>query len=94
MVVKMPRKKSKDAKDASDKERPSKGDALFDQVVRLTGIPGKTIKDELKVILERKNIDIDKLTLDQLRTVVASYLREIMSGLLDGTPGKKREPQH
>jgi hypothetical protein len=79
-----PRKKSKE----------HKGDDLFDQVVRLTGIPAKTIKDELKVILERKNIDISKLTLDQLRTVVASYLREIMGSLLDGTPGKKRTPQH
>lgn len=81
-------------KPARKKPKERKGDDLFDQVVRLTGIPGKTIKEELKAILERKNIDIDKLTLDQLRTVVASYLREIMGGLLDGTPGKKRTPQH
>jgi len=75
------------------KSKAHTGDDLFNHLVRLTGIPAKTIKDELKAILERKNIDINKLTLDQLRTVVASYLREIMGGLLDSGP-KKREPQH
>ncbi len=38
---------------------------------------------ELKDLLERKNIDVKKLTLDQLRVSAASYLREIMEGLLE-----------
>lgn len=73
--------------------RGSKGEELFNQLVHLTGIPAKTIKDELKSILERKNIDLNRLTLDQLRVVIASYLREIMGSLLDGSRIKKRE-QH
>ena len=60
-----------------------KGDALFNQLVRLTGIPSQAIKRELTTILEKKNIDIKNLTVDQLRIVVASYVREIMGGLID-----------
>jgi hypothetical protein len=60
-----------------------KGEALFNQLVKLTGIPSQAIKKELKTILEKKNIDIDHLTLDQLRVVVASYVREIMGGILE-----------
>ncbi len=63
--------------------RTKRGEELFNQVIALTGIPAKHIKRELKAILDRKNIDVNNLTLDQLRVVVASYLREIMGGLLD-----------
>lgn len=56
---------------------------LMSQVIRMTGIPARTIRKELKTILERKGLDPKQLTLDQLRTVVASYLREIMAGLLE-----------
>lgn len=66
------------------------GDELFSQVVRLTGLPAQTIKQELRTILENKNIDLSKLTLEQLRTVAASYLREIMGTLLDA-PRRKTE---
>ena len=62
---------------------------LLDQVITLTGIPGEIIKRELKVILDRKGIDPRKLTLTELRSVVASYLREITCNLLDkGRQGK------
>lgn len=67
------------------------GKDLFNQVVKLTGIPAKNIREELKLILDRKNIDVKNLTLDQLRMVVASYLREIMGGLLDRTHVKRPE---
>ncbi len=63
----------------SEKNNRTKGKDLFDQVVRLTGIPAKTIHKELQAILAKKNLDLNTLTLDQLRLVVASYLREIMS---------------
>lgn len=59
-------------------------DDVLSQVIRLTGIPARTIRKELNAILERKGLDPKTLTLDQLRGVVASYLREIMAGLLDG----------
>ena len=76
------------------KAGPKSGDALFDQVITLTGIPAHAIKRELKTILDRKNIDVNNLTIDQLRCVVASYLREIMGGILDRYGNKKSETPH
>jgi hypothetical protein len=60
----------------------NRGEALFNQLVKLTGIPSQSIKKELKAILEKKNIDIHHLTIDQLRMVAASYVREIMGGIV------------
>ena len=71
-----------------------KGDDLFDQVIKLTGIPQQSIRRELKSILERKNIDVNQLTLEQLRGVVASYLREIMGNLLDRAGHRRPENQN
>lgn len=66
-----------------------KGHDLLNQVIHLSGIPAESIRRELSVILEKKNLALDNLTLEQLRTVAASYLREIMGSLLDrGTPPK------
>lgn len=67
------------------RQKKPKGPDLFEQLVGLTGIPSQTIRRELKAILEKKKIDLDNLTLEQLRMVVASYLREIMGNLLDRT---------
>lgn len=82
-----PKKKKKPAKR-------TKGTELFEQVVAMTGLPGKSIQRELKAILERKNIDVHNLTLEQLREVVASYLREIMGGLLDKYSPRRSDPTH
>lgn len=67
---------------------------LFHQVVRLTGIPQKQLKQELKGILDKKHIDLKDLTIDQLRCAAASYLREIMGGILDKYGHKKTESHH
>lgn len=67
----------------SKKRPPKRGRALFDDVVKLTGIPAKAMRRELKALCERKNIDVKNLTLDQLRVAAASYLREIMGNFLE-----------
>lgn len=59
------------------------GEQLIEQLVQLTGIPSQIIRKELNVILEKRNYDFGKLTVEQLRVVVAAYLREIMGGMLD-----------
>ncbi len=71
--------------------QPKKGSALFDDVVKLTGIPATAMRRELHTLLEKKNIDVKNLTLDQLRVAAASYLREIMEGLMesDGKSGTR-----
>lgn len=78
--MKTPRKKRKKA----SPRKPSKK-RLLDQVIQLTGIPSQTIRKELQTIMAKKNIKTDDITLDQLRSVAATYLREIMGGLLEST---------
>ncbi len=78
--MKTTRKKRKKA----SPRKPSKK-RLLDQVIQLTGIPSQTIRKELQTIMAKKNIKTDDITLDQLRSVAATYLREIMGGLLEST---------
>jgi hypothetical protein len=100
--MKSTRKKSSLKKSSSNRTAPKrkalktkkKGEDLLNQVIKLTGIPSTTIRRELKTILDRKGLDINNLTLDQLRLVVASYLREIMGGLLDRAGHKRTETKH
>lgn len=91
---KNPRKPAGTRSKPARKNRAKVGEDLFNQVVALTGIPAKTIQRELNTILERKNIDIHHLTLDQLRGVVASYLREIMGNVLDRCSPRRTDPTH
>lgn len=82
------------ARKSTKKTKPKNGADLFQQVVRLTGIPQKQLKQELKGILDRNHIDLKDLTIDQLRAAAASYLREIMGGILDRCSHKKGESHH
>ena len=76
------------------KSRKKCGEDLFHQVVKLTGIPSKNFQRDLKAILVKKNIDVKKLTVEQLRSVAASYLREIMGGLLDRYANRRTDSSH
>ena len=76
------------------KKGSKKGDALLNQVVKLTGLPKTDIKNELKDILEKKNINIHNLNLGQLRCVAASYVREIMSSLVEKYSLRKTDSLH
>ena len=91
------KKEKKKKKPLKKKKRVSKkaaGQDLFNQMVKLTGIPGEAIRRELTAILEKKNVDLNSLTLEQLRMVVASYLREIMGNLLDRAQAKRSDTTH
>lgn len=73
---------------------PIKGDALLNYVVKLTGLPAKDLKHELKDILEKKNINLNQLNIRQLRYVAASYVREIMTNLVEKYQQKKTDSVH
>ncbi len=88
------KKKPKSRKKKTKKRRPDRGKELFNYVVQLTGLPKDKIKEELKTLLHKKNIEVSQLTVDQLRTVAASYLREIMAGILEHIPHKPRGIEH
>lgn len=62
---------------------------LLKQLVELTGLPGHLLKQEFKEILDRKQINLHEITLEQLRTVAASYLRQIMASLLERPHSKE-----
>ena len=91
-MKKEPRKKVSRKK--RKKTAPKNGDALLNHVIKLTGLPRKDLKNELKDILERKNINIQNLNLGQLRCAAASYVREIMTSLMDKYTLKKTESLH
>lgn len=86
--------KTKRKKRTSRKKGSAKGEALLNQVVKLTGLPSKELKQELKEILEKKNITVSHLNLGQLRDAAASYVREIMFHLMDKYHFKKNDSMH
>lgn len=54
------------------------GNALFKQVIELSGLPPKIMKRELTAILKKIGIKPQKLTESTLRKAAAAYLREII----------------
>jgi len=74
------------------KTAPKRG--LLDHVIQLTGISSQTIRRELLAIMKKKNINADEISLDQLRSVATSYLREIMGGLLENSPIRRQDRVH
>ena len=67
---------------------------LFSQVVSATGMPAESIEKELRSLLERRGVNVERLTLAQLRAAVAQYLREVMAEILERThrPPRATEP--
>ena len=51
---------------------------LFKKVTEATGLPTELITKELTQIVSSKGIQDDNLTLDDLRAVMAEYLREVI----------------
>jgi hypothetical protein len=77
------------------KKRASSKKKLLDHVIQLTGLPSQVLKRELQSILLKKNIKAEDMTLEQLRSVATSYLREIMGPLLNSRYSeKKRDDLH
>lgn len=54
------------------------GNELFKKVTDATGLPEDLIARELTSVLEDKGMNKNDVTLDELRTVLADYLREVI----------------
>jgi hypothetical protein len=54
------------------------GNELFKQVVGATGLPSEIMTKELSEVLEGKGFASENVTLDELRLVLADYLREVI----------------
>ena len=80
----------KKSKKAKSRRKPR----LLDQVIQLTGIPSQTIKRELQTIMQKKNIKTEDLNLEQLRSIAAAYLREIMGNVLENSHFRRNDKVH
>lgn len=76
------------------KTKSRKKKRLLDQVIQLTGIPSQTIRRELQSIISKKNLKPEDINLEQLRNVAATYLREIMGGLLENAHFRRNDKLH
>ena len=58
------------------------GNELFEEVIRLSGLPRKIIQKELTTILKKSGTPPQKVTEPQLRKALARYLKEVINDSL------------
>lgn len=56
------------------------GAKIFETVCEATGLPQELIQKELKTLLETEGMSSDEVTVEELRSVLAKYLQEVLSG--------------
>ena len=59
------------------------GKNLFEQVTEMTGLPIEPVRRDLKKHLDLHKIDIDDLTIEDLRRIMIQYLLETVDETLD-----------
>ncbi len=55
------------------------GNQLFEEVVKLSGLPPKLIKKELRIILKKAGVKPKRMTKISLRKAMANYLKDVVS---------------
>lgn len=58
------------------------GNQLFEEVVKLSGLPPKLIKKELIIILKKAGVQPRRMTKMALRKAMANYLRDVVDRFL------------
>ncbi|MBX9768076.1 MAG: hypothetical protein K2X47_12455 [Bdellovibrionales bacterium] len=51
---------------------------LLEELAKATGLPENLVHRELNALLAKSGTDSSNLTLDQLREIIAEYLREVI----------------
>lgn len=59
------------------------GETLVKTVIRATGLPQEPIEREFEALLSQQGKNIETLTLDELREVMAEYLQTVFLDLQD-----------
>lgn len=54
------------------------GAALLKEVTEATGLPHEPIADELNRLITTAGLNSDSITLEDLRSVLAEYLQDVM----------------
>lgn len=55
-----------------------KGLPLIDSIVSATGLPLESVRSELLEIASKSNTELDSLTLDDVRALLAEYMQEVL----------------
>jgi len=61
---------------------------LFDEVALLTGLPSQVIRGELENIIKKQGADPGSLTLEQLKSAMVEYLKEVLVQQTDQAVGQ------
>ncbi|MEZ4871420.1 MAG: hypothetical protein R2827_04065 [Bdellovibrionales bacterium] len=51
---------------------------LLDQVIDLTGLPSHFVRPRLEAMLQKKGIEPEAVTLDDLRVVLVDFLQDVI----------------
>lgn len=70
------------------------GNKLFSEVTELTGLPEDLISEELKILLERKGVAPDQVTMESLREALADYLTQVIFEMDEGDPSVLAQEKH
>lgn len=54
------------------------GNELFETITLLTGLPEDFVKSEFSNLLYKKNINVNTLTVDDIRNVLADFLQDTL----------------
>ena len=59
------------------------GRNLFEQVTELTGLPPELVQKDLKKYLDLDGINVDDLSIEDLRRIMIRYLSETVEDTID-----------
>ena len=51
---------------------------LLKQIIESTGLPSAAVERELNKLLQRRSLDAENLSLDDLRELLSLYLQEVL----------------
>jgi len=61
----------------------TKGRELFSNLISATGLPKAAVEKELSRVLAESGVDPEGVTLDELRTIMANYLQDVILSVGD-----------
>ncbi|MEK6554394.1 MAG: hypothetical protein AABZ31_04065 [Bdellovibrionota bacterium] len=56
------------------------GPELLQQIILLSGLPAESARREVEALALQRNKNLDNLTLDDVRYILAMYLQDVLLG--------------
>jgi hypothetical protein len=51
---------------------------VLEQIAEATGLPSTLVMGELKTLIQKAGLDINSMTMDDLRVILADYLQDVI----------------